>query len=111
MAETAQITLILDEDERQKLAELAGGESKIADYLICVGLKLHLKKCAPGGAVDLEQAILEIDDLLNKQRMYKQKIYILQQKLGQTLAAQRQLLAIVDDGRQQRSPQINPTLH
>lgn len=111
MPDTAEITFVLGEDELRELAELAGGESRIADYLKCLGLKVHRKKCAPGGAVDLEQAIIEIDNLLQLQQLYMQKIHILHKQLEQAFAAQQQLLAIVDDGRQPRSLCFHLTLH
>jgi hypothetical protein len=111
MPDTAEITLVLDENELRRLAELAGGESNIADYLKCLGLRVHSKKCAPGGAVDLEQAIIEIDDLLQWQQYYKQKIYTLQKQLGQALAKQRQLLAVVDNGSQPFPTRSSRTCH
>jgi hypothetical protein len=48
MQDTAQITLTVKEDVVIKLAELAGGESRVGEYLARLILKLHAKQCAPG---------------------------------------------------------------
>jgi hypothetical protein len=85
MQDTAQITLTVREDVGKKLAELAGGESRVGDYLAGLIQKLHAKQCAPGGQVDLEQAILEIHELLEQQELYQREIRSLKQRLRQAL--------------------------
>jgi hypothetical protein len=85
-----QITLTVKEEVVKKLADLAGGESRIGDYLAHLILKLHAKKCAPGGQVDLEQAILEIHELLDQQERYKREIRSLKQYLRQALGHQHE---------------------
>jgi hypothetical protein len=90
MQDTAQITLTVKEDVVKKLADLAGGESRIGDYLARLILKLHAKKCAPGGQIDLEQAILEIHELLDQQERYQREIRSLKQCLRQALGHQHE---------------------
>jgi hypothetical protein len=85
----------------EKLAELAGGESRVGEYLTCLILKLHAKKCGQGGVVDLEQAILEINELLENEQRYKQEIRSLEQNLTRALAPQRRHSAIQEVNRWQ----------
>jgi hypothetical protein len=110
MPDTAQINLSLRGDVIEKLAELAGGESCIGEYLTCLILKLHAKKCGQGGVVDLEQAILEINELLENEQSYKREIRSLEQNLTRALAPRRRLPATrgVNQWQVQR---INAVLH
>jgi hypothetical protein len=89
MPDTAQINLSLRDDIIEKLTELAGGESRVGEYLTCLIVKLHAKKCGKGGVVDLEQAILEINELLESEQRYKREIRSLEHSLTRALAPQR----------------------
>lgn len=89
MLDTAQINLSLRDDVIEKLAELAGGESRVGEYLTCLILKLHAKKCGKGGVVDLEQAILEVNELLENEQRYRREIRSLKLNLARALAPQR----------------------
>lgn len=88
MQDNSQITVTMPEDIKGKLAELAGSESKISEYLTHLVLILHAKKCGRGGQVELEQTIIEIDELLKNESVYKQEIRSLEQHLERALAGQ-----------------------
>jgi hypothetical protein len=109
MQDTAQITLTVREDIAKKLAELAGGESRVGEYLACLILKLHAKKCVPGGEVDLEQAVLEIHELLEQQELYQREIHRLQQCLRQALRHQHEHSAPYKN--RWTSRRVHPVVH
>jgi hypothetical protein len=109
MQDTAQVTLTLKEEVVKKLTDLAGGESRVGEYLACLILKLHAKQCAPGGQVDLEQAILEIHELLAQQEMDQREIRRLKQCLRQALGHQHE--HSVPYEKRWRLRRTNPVLH
>jgi hypothetical protein len=111
MSDMTQVTLDIESDIAGKLAKLAGGESKISQYLTCLVLKLHAKKYARGGEVDLEQAILEIYELLNEQKMYEQKVYVLQQQIRRLIAERQDFLSTSQTVNQRFDSQFNTILH
>jgi hypothetical protein len=89
MHNTAHITLTIEENVVEKLADLAGGESEITRYITRLILKLHAKKCGEGGMVDMEQLIWEVNDLLEKQILYEERIHRLQDHLDRITAKER----------------------
>jgi hypothetical protein len=111
MQETARITVTISKDVTRKLAELAGGESRIGEYLARLILRLHAKKSGQESVVDLEQAILEIHELLENEKMYKREIRLLEQRLSRALATQHKLLATVQFADQLAMRRANTVLH
>jgi hypothetical protein len=88
MQDMTQITVTMSDDTLGKLSELAGSETRINEYLAHLVLILHPRKCGQAGQVELEQAIIEIDELLKNEMMYKQEIRSLEQRLGRALASE-----------------------
>jgi len=97
MHNTIHVTLAIEENVVEKLVDLAGGESEISRYVTRLILKLHAKMCGEGGIVDSEQLILEVNDLLEKQILYEERIHILQDYLDRLLAKGRVWMAMNPD--------------
>jgi hypothetical protein len=100
MHNTAHVTLAIEENVVEKLADLAGGMSEISRYITRLILKLHAKKCGEGGMVDLEQLIWEVNDLLEKQILYEERIHTLQDHLDRVTAKERLHIEMNPDSRQ-----------
>jgi hypothetical protein len=100
MQDTAEITLAITKDTFGKLAELAGSESYIDEYLTQLVLLLHARKCGQVKQVELEQAVIEIDELLKKEAMYKQEIRSLEQQLSRVLAGKSGFLEVLCESQQ-----------
>ena len=92
MPETAQITLVVEQDVADRLAELAGGEARIAEYVTNL-VSLHAQRASEGEVANLEQAIEEINELVQNEKIYRRTIYVLEQQLRRVLTAQQRVLA------------------
>ncbi len=81
MGEFVEIRIVINQDDAEKLMDLAGGEEHFSQYLSTLIRKLHTDQPVVGGDLRLEQLVSEADSLIKKHQEYKQTIDALKKRL------------------------------